>query len=81
MVGGWFDSAPRLSFNKGNKMTKEEYIKEICKREVKSEVESLEWLIQNIYDIIGDLQKGKISVEDIPSSYRDIIKDYPFDNG
>tara|TARA_R110002020_G_scaffold368057_3_gene579934 strand:+ start:592 stop:780 length:189 start_codon:yes stop_codon:yes gene_type:complete len=62
-------------------MTKEEYIKEICKREVKSEVESLEWLIQNIYDIIGDLQKGKISVEDIPRSYRDIIKDYPQDNG
>ena len=62
-------------------MTKEEYIKEICKREVKSEVESLEWLIQNIYDIIGALQKGKISVEDIPRSYRDIIKDYPQDNG
>ena len=51
-------------------MTKDEYIKVVCKRELNSTIESLECMIQNIYDLIGDLQKGKISIEDIPTPYK-----------
>jgi len=55
-------------------MKKDEYIKVVCKRELNSTIESLEWMIQNIYDLIGDLQKGKISIEDIPKPYKYIIR-------
>ena len=55
-------------------MTKDEYIEVVCKRELNSTIESLEWMIQNIYDLIGDLQKGKITIEDIPKPYKYIIR-------
>ena len=32
--------------------------------------------MQSIYDVIGDLQKGKVTADDIPKCYRDIVKDY-----
>ena len=56
-------------------MTKEEYIKHIQKREINSIISSLEGLIQNIYDVIGDLEKGKITTEDIPEVYKQYIND------
>ena len=58
-------------------MTKEEYIKHIEKREINSIILSLEGLIQNVYDVIGDLQKGKITTEDIPKVYKQFIDGYP----
>ena len=39
-------------------------------------VEALESEVQSIYDVIGDLQKGKVTADDIPKCYRDIVKDY-----
>jgi len=39
-------------------------------------VEALESEVQSIYDLIGDLQKGKVTADDIPKCYRDIVKDY-----
>tara|TARA_R100000008_G_C3517855_1_gene132344 strand:- start:101 stop:298 length:198 start_codon:yes stop_codon:yes gene_type:complete len=56
-------------------MTKDEYIEVVCKRELNSTIESLEYVIQNIYDLIGDLQKGKITIEDIPKPYKYIIRE------
>jgi len=56
-------------------MTKEEYIKHIEKREINSIILSLEGLIQNAYDVIGDLQKGKITKEDIPKLYKQYINE------
>ena len=49
---------------------KEEYIEHVLKREVNSTISSLEGLIQNVYDLIGDLQKGRITTEDIPDIYK-----------
>jgi len=39
-------------------------------------VEALESEVQSIYDVIGDLQKGKVKADDIPKCYRDIVKEY-----
>tara|TARA_R110000824_G_scaffold13876_5_gene59668 strand:+ start:111 stop:287 length:177 start_codon:yes stop_codon:yes gene_type:complete len=55
-------------------MVKEEYEKHIIKREVNSIIQTLENEIQNMWDLIGDLQKGKITAEDIPQCYKDIVK-------
>ena len=52
----------------------EEYIKQVLKREVNSTISSLEGLIQNVYDLIGDLQKGRITTEDIPEIYKQWLR-------
>ena len=45
-------------------------------------IEALEQEALNIYNIIGDLENNKISIDDIPGCYMDIVKesevmDYP----
>ena len=55
-------------------MTKDEYAKIVGKRELNSVIQNLETEIQNMYDLIGDLENGKISIEDIPKCYKDIVK-------
>ena len=55
-------------------MTKDESAKIVGKRELNSVIQNLETEIQNMYDLIGDLEKGKISIEDIPKCYKDIVK-------
>ena len=39
-------------------------------------IEALEAEAQSIYDVIGEFQKGKITVDDIPKCYMDIVKNY-----
>ena len=61
--------------NKNNKqekkMDKKEYQKRIEDRLLKVTIQRLEDQIQCIWDLIGDLQKGKIDVEDIPECYKE----------
>ena len=53
------------------KMDKKEYQKRIEDRLLKVTIQRLEDQIQCIFDLIGDLQKGKIDVEDIPECYKE----------
>ena len=53
------------------KMDKEEYEKRIEDRLLRVTIQRLEDQIQCIFDLIGDLQKGKIDVEDIPECYKE----------
>ena len=53
------------------KMDKKEYQKRIEDRLLKVTIQRLEDQIQCIWDLIGDLQKGKIDVEDIPECYKE----------
>ena len=55
------------------KLDMEEYVEHVLKPEMNSTISGLEGLIQNIYDVIGDLQKGKITTEDIPEVYTQLI--------
>tara|TARA_R100001530_G_scaffold28352_1_gene22423 strand:+ start:120 stop:716 length:597 start_codon:yes stop_codon:yes gene_type:complete len=59
------------------KLDTEEYIEHVLKPETNSTISSLEGLIQNVYDVIGDLQKGKITTEDIPKVYKQFLDGYP----
>ena len=52
-------------------MDKKEYQKRIEDRLLKVTIQRLEDQIQCIFDLIGDLQKGKIDVEDIPECYKE----------
>jgi len=38
-------------------------------------IEALEQEALNIYNIIGDLENNKISIDDIPGCYMDIVKE------
>ena len=53
------------------KMDKKEYEKRIEDRLLRVTIQRLEDQIQCIFDLIGDLQKGKISVADIPEYYKE----------
>ena len=53
------------------KMDKKEYEKRIEDRLLRVTIQRLEDQIQCIFDLIGDLQKGKIDVEDIPECYKE----------
>ena len=53
------------------KMDKKEYQKRIEDRLLKVTIQRLEDQIQCIWDLIGDLQKGKIDVEDIPEYFKE----------
>jgi hypothetical protein len=53
------------------KMDKKEYQKRIEDRLLKVTIQRLEDQIQCIFDLIGDLQKGKIDAEDIPECYKE----------
>mgnify|MGYP007083809947 FL=1 len=53
------------------KMDKKEYQKRIEDRLLRVTIQRLEDQIQCIFDLIGDLQKGKIDVEDIPECYKE----------
>ena len=61
--------------NKNNKqekkMDKKEYQKRIEDRLLKVTIQRLEDQIQCIWDLIGDLQKGRIDAEDIPEYYKE----------
>ena len=63
------------SMNENNKqekkMDKKEYEKRIEDRLLRVTIQRLEDQIQCIFDLIGDLQKGKIEVEDIPECYKE----------
>ena len=63
------------SMNENNKqekkMDKKEYEKRIEDRLLRVTIQRLEDQIQCIFDLIGDLQKGKIDVEDIPECYKE----------
>ena len=52
-------------------MNKKEYQKRIEDRLLRVTIQRLEDQIQCIFDLIGDLQKGKISVADIPEYYKE----------
>ena len=52
-------------------MDKKEYQKRIEDRLLKVTIQRLEDQIQCIFDLIGDLQKGKIDAEDIPECYKE----------
>jgi len=56
------------------KLDMEEYVEHVLKREVNSTISSLEGLIQNVYDLIGDLQKGRITTEEIPEVYKQWLR-------
>jgi len=56
-----------------NLIKKEEYVKHVADREKRQAIDNLECLIQSIYDVIGDLQKGKITTEDIPDIYKQFL--------
>ena len=68
-----------ISFRgKVKKMNKEEYQERIQQRInvtdgwlVKVTIQRLEDQIQSIWDLIGDLQKGRIDAEDIPEYYKE----------
>tara|TARA_R100000789_G_scaffold81597_1_gene76874 strand:- start:17 stop:241 length:225 start_codon:yes stop_codon:yes gene_type:complete len=50
-----------------------EYIKAVSNREEKNTIQDLEWVIQCLNDTISDIQKGKITVDEIPEAYRLLI--------
>ena len=52
-------------------MDKKEYQKRIQDRLLKVTIQRLEDQIQSIWDLIGDLQKGRINAEDIPEYYKE----------
>ena len=52
-------------------MDKKEYQKRIQDRLLKVTIQRLEDQIQCIFDLIGDLQKGRIDAEDIPECYKE----------
>lgn len=52
-------------------MNKEEYQKRIQDRLLRVTIQRLEDQIQSIWDLIGDLQKGRIDAEDIPEYYKE----------
>jgi hypothetical protein len=52
-------------------MNKEEYQKRIQDRLLRVTIQRLEDQIQSIWDLIGDLQKGRIDAEDIPECYKE----------
>ena len=56
------------------KLDMEEYVEHVLKREVNSTISSLEGLIQNVYDLIGDLQKCRITTEEIPEVYKQWLR-------
>ena len=56
-------------------MTKDEYAKIVGKRELNSVIQNLETEIQNMYDLIGDLEKGKISINTISETSSDFIEE------
>ena len=53
------------------KMNKEEYQKMIQDRLLRVTIQRLEDQIQSIWDLIGDLQRGRIDAEDIPEYYKE----------
>ena len=63
------------SMNENNKqekkMDKKEYQKRIQDRLLKVTIQRLEDEIQLRFDLIGDLQRGKIDVEDIPECFKE----------
>ena len=59
------------------KLDTKEHIEHVLKPETNSTILNLEGLIQNVYDVIGDLQKGKIITEDIPEVYKQFLDGYP----
>ena len=52
-------------------MDKKEYQKRIEDRLLKVTIQRLEDQIQCIFDLIGDLQTGKIDAEDIQECYKE----------
>ena len=52
-------------------MDKKEYQKRIQDRLLKVTIQRLEDEIQLRFDLIGDLQRGKIDVEDIPECFKE----------
>ena len=52
-------------------MNKKEHQKRTQDQELNVTIQSLEDQIQNLWDLIGDLQKGKISIADIPECYKE----------
>ena len=52
-------------------MDKKDYQKRIEDRLLRVTIQRLEDQIQCIFDLIGDLQKGKIDVEDIPECFKE----------
>ena len=69
------------SMNKENneqekKMNKKEYEKRIEDRLLRVTIQRLEDEIQLRFDLIGDLQRGKIDVEDIPECFKESEERY-----